>query len=188
MQEQLAQVPAGICWGGCWFLHLVEPVPAAGPCWNGIIQPPPSPWRYARSCADGDMQKRERNKLELGCDQPRIWRSFMWMFLPLEDLMGHLHPYIITSFSQASLPGEIKSSMPCSRDIMNSPCQENKPPVSRREDTIKKTTRISFPNKVKGGQFTVGIYPSRDWEEKTLLPWNGLWISPVLWAPTLAQL
>lgn len=70
----------------------------------------------------------------------------MWMFLPLEDLMGHLHPYIITSFSQASLPGEIKSSMPCSRDIMNSPCQENKPPVSRREDTIKKTTRISFPN------------------------------------------
>lgn len=105
---------------------------------------------------------------------------FLWMFLPLEDSMGHLHPYIITPSCQASLPGEIKSSMPCSRDIMNSNCQENKPPVPRREDTIKKTTRASFPKKVKGGQFTVGIYSSRDSEEKALLPCSGPWISPVL--------
>lgn len=152
----------------------------AGPCWNGIIQPPSSPWRCARSRADGDMQKREINKLELEYDQPRIWRSFLWMFLPLEDSMGHLHCCIITSSSQASLPGEIKSSMPCSRDIMNSACQENKPPVPRREDTIRKTTRVSLPKKVKGSQFTVGIYPSRDLEEKALLPCNGPWISLVL--------
>lgn len=127
----------------------MEPVSAAGPCWNGIIQPPSSPWKCARSRADGDMQKREINKLELEYDQPRIWRSFLWMFLPLGDPMGHLHHYIITSSSQASLPGEIKSSVPCSRDIMNSTCQENKPPVPRREDTIRKTTKVSFPKKVQ---------------------------------------
>ena len=35
-----------------------------------------SPWRCARSGADGDMQNREINKLEFEYDQPRIWRSF----------------------------------------------------------------------------------------------------------------
>lgn len=81
---------------------------------------------------------------------------FLWMFLLLEDSMGHLHPYIITSSSQASLPGEIKSSMPCSRDIMNSNRQENKPPVSRREDTIKKNHKGIFSKESEGRSVPCG--------------------------------
>lgn len=130
---------------------------------------PSSPWRCARSGADGDMQKREINKLELEYDQPRIWRSFMWMFLPLEGRMGHLHHCIITSSYQASLPGEIKSSMPCSRDTMNSTCRENKPPVPRREDKIKihrKTHKGIFSKGNEGRSVHCGNLPLKGFRGK----------------------
>lgn len=73
--------------------------------------------------------------------------------------------YISASPYQASLSCEIKSSMPCSRDMMNSACQENKHPVLEREDAIK-------------NRFTMGIYPSRELEAS--LPSHGPWPFPAL--------
>lgn len=93
---------------------------------------------------------------------------------------GRIRGALASSHHHFIFPGEMKSSLPCSRDTMNSACQENKPPgpEGRTQSRFtRKPTRVSFPKEVKGGQFTVGIDPSRDLKDKALLPWSGPWLS-----------